>query len=570
MSHSSSSPQPLAGAADSESLHSTAAQNEKTQLPSPVELDTFLSGKKLAVVFVAMMLSMFLTALDQTILATALPRIASDFESFSLQGWVSSAFILAQAVFLLFYGQLLRILPAKWVLISSITIFEAGSLLCGVSQNIDQLIAGRTVSGLGAAGISAFPRGNVYFDLTSLPPVVAMIQVIAQTTRLQDRPKLFGMFGALFGLASVVGPLIGGGLTDHVTWRWCFWINLPFGGVSVCGVLFMVKAAPPLGSDPTKRSNRDIFQQILRMDYVGATLIAGAVTTLVLALQWGGNTKPWSDKAVIICFVFAAVLTAVFIGWESYMGDRAMAPTTIFKSRSIYSLLSYSFLSRFSLLIYSYYIPIFYQASRGHSATKSGLDLLPFMLGVVVTVLAAGQIVSRTGRYWSFLVVAPVFLAIGSGLLYTLTPSTSSAKLVGFQILAGVGIGMGMQNALLAIQVEFKDEKKLLAQAMSMSTFSQFLGGTIGLAIAEPVFATNLAKKLARYAPDAPAAIVKESPTAIFSGALPKEMIAGVVRSYTESLRIVFVLGVPVAGLALLSTLMIKNIRIETGAKGVH
>ncbi|KAJ7730807.1 transporter [Mycena metata] len=550
MSHNSSSPQPPVGAAVSESLHSFGAQNEKSR---PVEPEAFLSGKKLAVVSVAMMLSMFLTALDQTILATALPRIASDFNSFSLQGWVSSAFILAQAVFLLFYGQLLRILPAKWVLISSITIFEAGSLLCGVSQNVDQLIAGRTVSGLGAAGI-----------------MVAMIQVIAQTTRLQDRPKLFGMFGALYGLASVVGPLIGGGLTDHVTWRWCFWINLPLGGVSVCGVLFMVKSAPPLGSDPMKRTNRDIFQQILRMDYVGAILIAGAVTTLVLALQWGGNTKPWGDKAVIICFVFAAVLSAVFIGWESYMGDRAMAPTAIFKSRSIYSLLSYSFLSRFSLLIYSYYIPIFYQASRGHSATKSGLDLLPFMLGVVVTVIAAGQIVSKTGRYWPFLVVAPVFLAIGSGLFYTLTPSTSSTKLVGFQILAGVGIGMGMQNALLAVQVEFKDEKKLLAQAMSMSSFSQFLGGTIGLAIAEPVFATNLARKLAQYAPEAPAAIVKESPTAIFSGALPKEMIAGVVRSYTESLRIVFVLGVPVAGLALLSTLMIKNIWIEKGAKGGH
>ncbi|KAJ7176948.1 ABC transporter [Mycena filopes] len=534
--------------ADAESAHSTT-QKEKA-LP-PASEPEFLSGKKLAVVFVAMLLSMFLTALDQTILATALPRIASDFNSFSLQGWVSSAFILAQAVFLLFYGQLLRIFPAKWVLITSITIFELGSLLCGVSQNVDQLIAGRTVSGLGAAGI-----------------MVAMIQVLSQTTRLEDRAKLFGLFGAFFGLASIIGPLLGGALTDHATWRWVFFINLPMGCVSIIGVTFILKATPPLGSDPTKRSNRDIFHQVLQLDYVGAVLIAGAITTLELALQWGGNTKPWNDKAVIICFVFAAVLTGVFIAWEAHMGERAMAPSGIFKSRSIYSLLLYSFLGRFSLLIFSYYIPIFYQASRGHSATKSGLDLLPFMISVVVSVIAAGQIVGRTGYYYPFLVIAPVFLALGSGLLYTLTTSTPSAKITGFQILAGAGVGMGMQNALLAVQVEFKDEKKLLAQAMSMSSFAQFLGGTIGLAIAEPVFATTLGKKLAEYAPGAPGALVKESPTAIWGpegAGLSAEVVAGVARSYAEALRVVFVLGVPLAGLALLSTVGIKNIRFKKG-----
>ncbi|KAJ7156630.1 major facilitator superfamily domain-containing protein, partial [Mycena filopes] len=164
---------------------------------------TILTGKRLAVVFVAMLLSLFLVALDQTILATALPRIASDFDAFSLQGWVSSSFILAQTVFLLFYGQILRIFPAKWVLISAIVLFEMGSLVCGVAQNVDMLISGRVVSGLGAAGICAF---------------VAMLQIIAQVTRLEDRPRLFGLFAAVFGVASVIGPLIGGAFTDHVTW----------------------------------------------------------------------------------------------------------------------------------------------------------------------------------------------------------------------------------------------------------------------------------------------------------------------------------------------------------------
>ncbi|KAJ7184617.1 ABC transporter [Mycena filopes] len=542
------------------SVRSVPQDSEKTVSPAqgPIaEPDTILTGKKLAVVFVALMLSMFITSLDQTILATALPHIASDFNAFSLQGWVSTSFVLAQSVFLLFYGQVIRIFPAKWVLVCAIGIFELGSLVCALSQSIYQLIGGRVVTGVGAAGI-----------------MVALIQVVMQATRLEDRPRLFGLFGAVAALSSIIGPLIGGGLTDHN-----FWLNLPLGGVSMCGVVFLLKAAPPLGSDPAKRTARDRWQQTLRLDLVGLALVSGAVTTLVLGLQWGGNTKPWNDKAVIIAspfhlmvstttnndtiqsFVLAVVLTAAWVAWSIYMGDKAMTPTAIFKPRSMFAVVGYGFLNRFAMFIFAFYIPILYQASRDSSATKSGLNLLPLMLSLVGSLIVSGQVVGKFGYYWPTLVIAPCILAIGSGLLYTITPSTTSATLIGFQILAGMGVGIGMQNSLLAVQVEFKDQKKLLGQAMSMCSFAQFLGATIGLGVAEPIFASELARNLRKFAPDAPLAIVIEDPTAIYT-ALPKELIAGVVRSYTNTLRVVFVLGVPVAGLALGLAFFIKNERI--------
>lgn len=184
------------------------------------------------------------------------------------------------------------------------------------------------------------------------------------------------------------------------------------------------------------------------------------------------------------------------------------------------------------------------------------------MLGVVLTVISSGQIVGRFGYYWPFLLCAPVFLAIGSGLLYSLNTNTSEPHIIGYQILAGIGTGMGMQNSLLAIQVEFKDDPRLIGQATSMASFGQFLGGTVGLGVAEPVFASMLSRYLAQYAPNAPASIVKESPTAIYT-ALPADMIPGVVLAYTKALKIVFLVGVPVAGLAIFTALFIKNMKIE-------
>jgi len=250
----------------------------------------------------------------------------------------------------------------------------------------------------------------------------------------------------------------------------------------------------------------------------------------------------------------------VFLAWEQYLGEKAMVPLKIFKSRSVYALMCYTILSRVTLLLFSFYIPIFYQVAKHHTATASGVNLLPFTLGIVFCSMISGIVVSR-GTYWPVLVAAPLFLALGSGLLYTLDATTSSAKIIGFQVLVGIGVGLGMQTPLSAIQAQFLSEPGLMSRASSMCIFGQFLGGTVGLGIAEPIFSSKLSKYLLEYAPTAPTTIIEESPTAIYSS-IPADQIPGVVHAYTKSLTIVFLIGVPVAGLGLLASLFIKDAKI--------
>jgi EmrB/QacA subfamily drug resistance transporter len=499
-----------------------------------------LSGRRLALVHIGFLTSILLVALDQTIVATALPKLASEFQALDQLTWVVSAYFLTQAGLMLTFGQILTIAPNKWVYLTCIILFEIGSLICGVAPNMNVLIFGRAFQGVGASGI-----------------FISILTLLSQVTRLEQRPLLFGSFGGVFALASVIGPLLGGVFTDRVTWRWCFYINLPFGAISVLAVLLFLPSHPP--PENKLYVGKTMAQKWLLMDWVGSVLSVGMITSLLLPLQWGGVSREWNDRVVIALFVTFAVLFGLFIGWEWYKKEHAMMPLFLFKRRTQVGAGLATFFMMIAFLAASYYLPFFYQA-KGRSAQQSGIDIIPYMLGAVIASFASGGIVNGTGHYLAYLLVGPVIGAVGAGLLFTIDEFTSNARLIGYQIIFGVGLGMAFQLPVMAIQAEYAKKPELIPQASSLLTFFQLLGGVIGIAIAGTIFNNQLVKELGAYADQIPPDVlkaVKQSVTVIFQ--LPEALQGPVVHAYVKSLDYVFIFCVPVAALTTVFALLIKN-----------
>lgn len=521
----------------------------------------YLSGRKLFMVFVGMLLSVFLIALDQTILAPALPVIASKFNALDQLAWIASAYFLTQTAFLLLYGQVLTVFDRKWTFLFAITIFEIGSLVCAVAHNVNILIFGRAFAGCGAAGI-----------------FVSCLSIIADVTRLEQRPKLLGLFGGVFAVSSVIGPLLGGAFTDKISWTLCFWINIPFGCVTIVAILFILGPMPPpplleatmiyteakfkrYTFGKWKPAHTSIFFRLAVLDWVGSALMLATVTCLLLPLQWGGNKYAWSSGVVIGTFVTFGVLVVTFCVYEwRFAGETSILPLRFFRNRTQVGSCLSAFFLMFTLLLATYYLPVYFQATRGVSATKSGIDILPFMLSVVFAAGFSGALVSVLGYYWPWLVAGPLLIMVGAGLLYTVKETSSSAILIGYQILLGVGVGVVMQNTIIAVQADIEDEKDV-SQATALVTFAQLVGGTIGIAIASTMFSSKLASGLHQFAPDVDFELVRNSVEAIKT--LPLSQRPGVIHAYVLALNRVFVIGVAAGGLASLSALLVRNLSVK-------
>ncbi|KAI9148201.1 Efflux pump mlcE [Paramyrothecium foliicola] len=479
--------------------------SESEKGPQPVQEDTeYLSGIKLWLVMFSVTLAAFLMLLDASVVATAIPKITSEFQSLDDIGCCA---------FQPLSGKIYTHFNVKWTYLSFFAVFELGSLLCGAAVSSSMLCIGRAVAGLGAAGL-------LNGGLTMLPLTVAE----------QQRPKYQGVLMGIACLGLLCGPLVGGALTEHATWRWCFYINLPCGAV-IALFLFLV---PLPTHNVGGNASLSFGQKISNLDLIGFILFAPAVVMFILALQWGGKAYAWSSATILGLFCGALVNLLVFLAWERHVGVEAMIPLSLLRRRIVWC-------SCLTMICFigcnyttSYYFPIYFQAVRGASAMQSGVGLLPQIITNMIVTIMTGILVGRVGYYLPFALVSGIITSVGTGLITTLTPTSPTGPRVAYQILQGFQ-GMGFQIPLLAVQHAARKEDASIAYALVI--FSQNLSAAIFLSIAEVVFGNRLRHFLSVYAPDAdmPALIASGASATGVKAAVSDELLPAVRIAYNES-----------------------------------
>lgn len=418
---------------------------------------------RLALILISLYIGIFLVALDRTILGPAIPEITNQFNSIGDIGWYGSAYMLTSCGFILIYGRVYTFFATKWVFLISIAIFEIGSAVCGAASSSLILIIGRAVAGFGSSGI-----------------FTGAILIILEIVPLHRRPLLQGLFGACFGVASVAGPLLGGVFTgSKLTWRWCFYINLPLGGVTILVVLLF------LHLDQNKKRNgwKDTF---IKLDPIGTILFLPSITCLLLALEWGA-TESWHTPRIIALLTVFAVLFVAFIAWQGYTRNTtATVPARIAFQRSV----AFGGLSQFAvgatMLTVSLYIPLWFQAIKDVSAMQSGIRTIPLVLSVVVGSIFSGGAVQKLGYYTPFMIIGAVLMSVGAGLLTTWTMSISNGIWIGYQIILGLGVGFTMQHPNLAIQIVLP--KPDIPTGTALLSLCQTLGGAVFTAVGQNTF----------------------------------------------------------------------------------
>lgn len=493
-----------------------------------------LNGRARQIAFITIALGMLLAALDSTIVSTALPTIVGDLGGGNHVSWVVTSYLLAQTVVTAVVGKFGDQFGRKLVFQISVATFIIGSALCGAAQDMGWLIGSRAIQGLGAGGLT-----------------VTATALIADIIPLRDRGRYQGSLGAIFGITTVLGPLLGGYFTDNLSWRWAFYINVP---------LALVVIAVAGRTLPGLRAKG--HQQI---DYLGMVFITLGTSCLVLATSWGGTTYPWGSPTIVGLFVGGVVGLALFV-FAELRAVEPILPMRLFKQRVFWTCCALAFVVGFAMMGSITFLPTFLQYVNGVSATSSGIRLLPMVLGLMLTAITSGNIVSRTGRYKIFPVVGSPIIAIGLLLLSRLDETSSVLRESLSMFVLGLGIGLSMQVLTIIVQntVAYRD----LGVATSGVTFFRTLGGAFGAAVFGSLYSNFLSGRL----PDAIAATggavtpANVSPPSVLHK-LPAEVIQPVVHAYSDSIGQVFLWAAPVALVGFVLALMIPQIALTGSIK---
>jgi EmrB/QacA subfamily drug resistance transporter len=482
-------------------------------------------------IFGALLLVLLLASLDQTIVSTALPTIVGDLGGISKLSWVVTAYLLASTVVGPLYGKLGDLYGRKGVLQAAIVIFLVGSALCGISQNMTELIVFRAIQGLGGGGL-----------------FVVTIAVVGDIIPPRERGRYQGYFGGVFGVSTVLGPLLGGFFVDNLSWRWIFYVNIPIGLVALAVIATAFQAR-------TENVSHSV-------DYLGAALVAGGLTAIVLYTSLGGTTYAWDAPQMIALIVGGFALLVAFVFVEARAAEPIL-PLEIFRNRVFTVTSAVGFVIGFGFFGAITYLPLYLQDVKGHSPTISGLLITPMMAGLLITSIGSGQLISRFGRYKPFPIAGTAIMAVGLGLLSRLQVDTPTAVAGVYMFVLGLGLGLVIQVLVLAAQNAV--DYQYLGVASSGSTLFRQVGGSIGVAIFGAIFANQLSANLAASLPAG--AHVPTSPNPVALKQLPAAVHTVYVTAISDALQPVFLAAAGTAVAAFLLSWLLPELPLKTTAQ---